>query len=447
MTLVVGIISLIAAVANSWHVIVAWLHQPPNTVFTGIAHYFADYFLYVSQMREGTLFTSHWFTNESLAPTWIYWFNGLLGRIGDIAGFSPFATYNLALPALVFALCILWWKLIQKIFADNFTRIIAFVFVLTASNVPGLGDFWFSPMPALNRLGGVPHQIFQTILLVGVMLTLSRPFLLLPLAFLAATTNPIQMLLLTAAVAIAAPRRLPFLAIPALAGALLVNEEFARQPVLMAAKTWEAAQLLDVGVLQFLLAVGPIVVLLPFGIKHFLKKSDPLRRLILVYGVLSVVLFFSPIPRLLGTSPVRWLSPAAYTLLPILAAATLQKSRYRYLLLALYAVGTVPALFLQVQGRMTDQKFNYIPTAVIQGLSKLQSQPEGVILVNPAIPYDVLIPVFTGHPSFTGHPIHTLYPDVKERLRQNYFSGRMTDAQAKQFLIDHRIVYVITELP
>jgi hypothetical protein len=461
MALTVGIIALTLAIINSWHVITAWFSRPPNTVFAGVAHYFADYFLYVAQMQEGTLFTSHWFTNEMLSKTWIYWFNGLVGRIGSILGLSPFATYNVALFLLVLGLCLLWWKLIQNVFRDQATRLVALIFVLTASNFPGLGDFWFSPTPALNRLGGVPHQVFQTILLVSILLTYSRPVVAAPLAFLAATANPIQMLLLVAAFFIVVPRKTIFVALPALAGALLVNREFASQSILMAAKAWETAQPVNITLIQFIEAIGPIVFFLPFGIKAFLKNPDPTRRLLTVFGALSVIAFFLPIPKMFGTSPVRWLGPAAYAFLPLMAAEGLQKASnilhqmFNKRLSTIFASGilvigflllTIPSLFSQVRARQTYQPLNYIPTSVVRQLSELQLLPEGVILTSPALPYDAVVPVLTGHPSFTGHPIHTLYPDAKERLREDYFAGRMTETQAEQFLKDHNIIYVIRGL-
>lgn len=422
------------------------MYRPPDVVFTGIAHSVADYFLYIAHMREGALFSSHWFTNEPMAATWIYWFNGLVGRVGGIVGFSPFVTYNLTLLALVLGLCLLWWKIIQQVFTDNFTRIVAFVFVLTASQAPNVAVFWFSPTPALNRLGGVPHQILQTMLILAVIqIFIVRPnsLIIILLALLAATANPIQMLLVVAAAAIIMPRRVPILAVASLVGAILVNKEFAAQPLLLAAKAWESAQHIQVSLIQFLQAVGPIVLLIPFGLKSFLKQKNPLRRLFFAYGALSIAVFFSPIPSLLGTASVRWLSPAAYAILPMLAAAGLPKSRYKFLLLGLYILVTIPALGTQVTSRMTPQPLNYVPKNVVAGISQLKGAPEGIVMTDPTLPYDVLVPVFGQHPSFTGHPIHTLFPDVKGRLRTEFFAGIWSEDEARQFIIDHRIGYII----
>ena len=217
------IITTLVVLANSWHVLAAWFMQPEGTYFTGIAHYFADYFLYTSLMaQKGWIVTHHLFTNESLAPTWIYWLYTMLGKFGN-----PFLIYNVSVVVFSILLLFLWWKMIKLIFPKQLVlQYIAFLFVATGSGFAG-SEFWFSPLPALNRLGGVPHQIFQTILLLSVILLFTyesatgkklslvdkaklwsgKPYgyiaiLMAGVSFLAATANPIQMLLLSIAITI-----------------------------------------------------------------------------------------------------------------------------------------------------------------------------------------------------------------------------------------------------
>jgi hypothetical protein len=134
--------------------------------------------------------------------------------------------------------------------------------------------------------------------------------------------------------------------------------------------------------------------------------------------------------------------------LPLIAAAGLQKLPHRGIVVIGYVLLTLPALFLQIQSRLNAaEPLNYVPATTVSALSELRSLPDGVILTNPALPHSLFVPVFTGHPSFTGHPIHTLYPEVKYRLSEEYFAGTMTPQQAEQFLHDHTIVHVIRSLP
>ena len=489
------IIGIGVITANSYHILAEWITNPKDRVFTGIAHYFADYFLYVSHIMQGAhgawFMTEHLFTNEPMPPTWIYWIYTILGK-ANMIGIHPFAAYNASVILLASLLLILWWNIIRDVFPKQpFTQVIAFLFITTASNFPGLGDFWFSPTPALNRLGGVPHQFVQTILLLltiraflsaahtakrsSALSDITRYLLLCAVSFLAATASPIQMLLITASMGIFLVISLwgsnrsyiasfAAVALPAFFGAYLTNAEFARQPILAAAKVWENNQPVSVPVLQFILALGPISVLLPFGIRQYLTNITPLRSVLGIFAALSLAAFFSGVPLLLGTTPVRWLSPASIAVLPLIAALgftevsrltdrmiPLPRIYIRALLLLIYIAFTGPSLYTQVQARVaplrsdpTMQTLNHVPAPVMEALTAIKSTPgNGVVVTDPSIPYDVLVPVISGKRSFTGHPIHTLYPQVKEELRRKFFSGLMTDPEARQFIKDHTILYIL----
>lgn len=487
-------------IANSWHVITEAMSNKPDEFFTGIAHYFADYFLYVSHILQGAngawFFTNHLYTNEPLPPTWIYWLYTILGKISRL-GIDPFTVYNGSLFFFAALLIVFWWRLIPAIIPKHLpARLIAFLFIISASNFPGLGEFWFSPTPALNRLGGVPHQLFQTLLLVATLWIFSSfipsqghkpvlPFIIRLTAlalcsFLAAIATPIQTLLINSAAflflmtIIRKEKILPYLwpaialAIPSLIGALLTNAEFARQPILVSAKLWEDSQLVSVSIWQFILAVGPIGFFIPFGVRLFFQKMTPLGCMLGIFGALSIIVFFSPIPKLLGTTPVRWLSPASIAILPVIAALgftqialasqkalpqPFRKLPISLLLCAIYLAFTIPALFTQIQNRTlplasdaTMRQLNHVGYPTMDALIFLQDAPrhyENLVLTDPALPYDVLIPVLTEVRSFTGHPVHTLYAQTKSDLRNRFFGGLMSEAEALKFINDHTISHVL----
>ncbi|MBI4066679.1 hypothetical protein HY411_03100 [Candidatus Gottesmanbacteria bacterium] len=587
------------ALLNSFHVIVQWLNNKPGEMFTGIAHSFADYFLYTTHMAQGAagrwVYADQLFTNETLAPTWYYWFNVTLGHLGSLVGLSPFATYNVSLVFLVVVLCLVWYYLAKTLYPTNrFLRLTSWIMILTTTSffspVPSgtgldflhvelLGQFWFSPSPIFNRLGGVPYQVFQTILFVLLAIVFSRSltmestlritkhelrsmgkaffssfiihnslFIIL-LAFFAAIANPVQMVLFVAAATVTTAYvfthhknfnvsihqhivALGAVAVTGAFGAWMANQEFARQPVFVAARAWELAQWVPNSLPILLLSMGPILFFVPFGIRKVFTKGDTLRILLISYGLISFSLFLSGVPRLLQLSPVRFLHPvpyaAALTLLavegffqlsgmlkrvfrneaprahargifkffgernppkhypttlklrgvsarshsstglhPWSSAKADKISLYTMhaLLLALYLIFTVPAMYRQLMDRTTparnpqllmDTVYNHVPAPIVEALTWLKRQPQTVppaarspasrgesvvVLVDPQIPIEVLVPVFTGKISFTGHPIHTLYPDVKETLRQQFFTGLMSSPQ--MFLSDHRIGYII----
>lgn len=498
-TLFVGYIGTVVVIANAWHVLIQWAVHKPGEIFTGIAHYFIDYFFYISHIVQGSngawFFTKHMYTNELLTPTWIYWFYTMLGKMSAI-GVNPFVVYNASIVVLCALLLAVWWYVIRAVLPKRpLSQLIAFLFLSTASNFPDLGAFWFSPTPALNRLGGVPHQIFQSILLLLVLIFLTKAIpsdnhhsrfmrsaclvLLTVISFVAATASPIQMLLIVASAGIyvaiielRSHKILPYLipviltALPALLGAYLTNTEFARQQVLVVAKQWENSQNVSVSLWLFVLAVGPISLCIPFGIKQYVHKISPLGMLLGIFSVLSVAVFFSPLPKLMGTASVRWLSPASYGALPILAALGLHEisliiRRFAtpktptlgitFVLLILYLLLTIPSLTDQIQARLNPlqsdriiRSLNHIPTPMMEAFAAIAHDSDtGVVLTDPTLTYDTVIPVFTGKQSFTGQPVHTLYPQVKEQLRIRFFEGAMSEPEARQFVTDHNIRYIL----
>ncbi len=451
-SLTLSLIGVSVIIANSWHVIAAWINKPTDTYFTGIAHYFADYFLYTSIMAQKSwIFADHLFTNERLDPTWIYWLYTILGKFGN-----PFAVYNVSIVLFSAVLFALWWILLGRAVTVRSARMLAFLFLATASGFAG-NNFWFSPFPALNRLGGVPHQIFQSILLVGIMILFDRKrYTAVSLvSFVAATANPIQTLLLSAALVITKPPIILWL-LPAAAGAMLTNLEFSTQPILTAAKAWESSQTLSVTALQCILGLGPAALLVPFGVKPFMHKPTPVLRVLGTFGALSFLVFLSPLPGLLETSAVRWLSPAAYGIVPVLAAyglKELMQAARRIIgahgttvltgtILTVYLWLTISSIGTQIESRMQSPALlQYVPSNVVRTLTSITT--DGVVLIHPALPYDVLVPVFSQHKTFTGHPIHTLYPDTKAALRQKYFSGAMSQSEADEFIKNHEITSII----
>jgi hypothetical protein len=557
------LVTLAFTVANSFHVVTQWLANPDNRVFTGIAHYAEDYFLYISTYAQGAWGSWFWnaqrFTNEPMAATWIYWQNVLFGHIGSWFGLSPFASYNIALMLFVVILSLLWYTLSSKLFISFTARVTSFLFIISASSfydvgafiktgaIHTLGQFWFSPTPAFNRLGGVPHQVFQTILFVLLSLVFTKAvrqnsihdsrltthddknviqlffskienrksilILLIALTILASTANPIIMLefvgaaFITTAILLVKDKKITvgrvapigIIAGFSLPSALILNAAF-KLPILSAAQIWENSQHVVVSFSQFFLSVGPITLFVPFGFFSVSKKLTKAFRsnaqmqqrdnvvtwlFFLTFGLLSLITFFSPIPSLTHTVSVRWLHPAPYALLPLLAAEGVlwitrlltrassfvirekskdevlnskienRKSRIGlFFLVFLYTLLTLPVLYAQIDARanpvnnailMSD--LNHVPKPVVEALQWLKNQPDThpVTLMDPSYPYDILVPVFSDKITFTGHPIHTLYDGVKESLRIAFFNKTMSTPQAQQFFRDHRIGYIITK--
>ncbi len=502
-SLTIGVFTM----ANSLQMILEWRKNTPDQVFHAIAHSYPDYFLYLSHVAQGAagklFFTDHQFTNETLAPTSIYWFYSLLGFVANIFGISPVWIYNLSLLFLSAMVMLLWYLFCRLLYPTNrMYRLFTFLVIVSASpfiNIEklltvGVVEFpqylWFSSAPAFNRLGGVPHQILQTILLLMVLFEFSKKnkslLILMALSFLATYAHPLQMALLLVSAGsfemltmwkdkiIDIKRLIPVLVcgLVSLAVSMLINHEFTT-PIYTVAKQWEMLQYSPTGLFFWVSVIGPSIILIPFGIWPFIKKSDPLNTIYLIYATLCFALYNSPIPKIMGIVPQRFLHPASYALLPIIAVSgffainhalsKMGKSQkiFRFLsagffILAtiFYLVFTIPADIAQITLRINDPNLafaallNHTPIGVIKGLQTIKTMKPNtklnVIIPEENLGIDLLIPLYTGYKSFLGQSIHTLYPEVKNNLRKQFFSETMTEKEALQFLTNHSIGVIIT---
>lgn len=509
MFIAVGI-SVIIAMFNFWHILTQWIMNPNGRSYTWIAHYYADFFLYVSQISQGVrgnwIMSSAMYTNEHIPDTWVYWPNVLIGKIGSFTPLSPFALYAAALVLFVLVLLALLYFIMKELFPKQpYVSLLAFFFYATASNFADMrrllekGEFaqlyemWFSPTPALNRFGGVPHQTLQTIMLLLVLLVFARlsakkyplnqsivmGIVFSIMCFLTATLTPIQMLLVCGAMVItlilthpATRSLLPIVMglLSAALGAYLVNRAFDASELYAAAKLWEASQTVRATSIDLILAMGPVIVFIPFGVRSFFSRMHPIQHVFFIYGMCSFIIFSTPIPHLLGTSPTRWIHPASFVIFSCLAAegffglsvilthffkeTTGRQKLTRHIpmiLLLVYLFLTIPSLIAQVNVRSSKETasilysdVNHVPQSAISMFKTLETLPDtGIVLTDPTLPYDAMVPILTGKHSFTGHPVHTLFPQVKEGLRQQFFAGGMDETAAKRFLTDHSIRYLI----
>jgi len=504
---IVFITIVVFTISNSLQMILEWRKNKPEQVFHAIAHSYPDYFIYLSHVAQGAsgklIFTNHQFTNETLAPTSIYWFYSLLGFVGNMFGISPPWIYNLSLLFLSAIVMLLWYLFCRLLYPSSYlSRLFTFLVILSASPFIKIKDFlmtgvvtfpqylWFSPALSFNRLGGVPHQILQTILLLMVLFGFSKKskslLILMALSFLATYAHPLQMALLLVSIGafemlsmwkeknIDIKSLVPVVScgLVSLAISIFINHEFT-SPIYNNAKQWEMLQYSPTSFSWWINAIGPVAIFIPFGIWPFIKKSDPLRSIYLIYGVLCFALYNSPIPKIMGIVPQRFLHPASYALFPILAVlgfftilqalSKMGKRRkvfqflyagFFILTIITYLAYTVPANIAQITLRIYDPNLavatflNHTPIDVIKGLKTIKTMKpntkRNVILSEESLGIDLLIPLHTGYKNFLGQSTHTLYPDVKNTLRRQFFSETMTEKEALLFLTNHSIGVIIT---
>ena len=253
------------------------------------------------------------------------------------------------------------------------------------------------------------------------------------------------------------------LAVVSLPFALLTNREFDSSPIFTVSKLWEITQYVDKNLLHFGESLGALGIFILPG--FFLRKGRPLlATFLIIFSLMSSGLFFSQIPALLSTTPIRYLSPFGFLGLAVLGVDGLgtvsklrPKLRLDLVFGSLILLMSAPAFAIQVTNRLVPDKnplqllnyiYNHVPAPLVRGLIYLGRQPgdpqKPVVLVDAHYRIEVLVPAFADKTVFSGHPLHTLNPDLKEKLRQNFFDNRLTPAQAANFLASHRIGYIIT---
>ncbi len=509
--LIVTALTLIFTFLNSLQVIIQWVSNPPGYYFTAITHYFADYFLYTYQMAEGAegkILTNFLFTNEPQRTTWLYWQNATIGFLGHLVGLDPFGSYNISLMLLVVTLITMWHILLTKIFPLSKTkRLLSLFIILTASPFISLENLfyhgvirfpdklWFSPTPSFWRLGGVPHQVFQSIIIILFIISFAKLLekqnvrtysTQILLTIIITSAYPMQaMALLIGAGILSLWQTLRHnnlrLLIPititgiiSLPVAYITSVELSLAPF-AAAKTWELYQQVPREFSHFFQSHGPIMLFIPFGLYRYFYKANTTAKTFALYALSAIGLYYSPLPSLIGASPIRFFHPISHGFLSVVAAIgiieipqlvlnipflhTLRFLKTLALLSAfsIYLLHTIPANYKQISNRITpfenywllmDTQYNHVPNDFIDAFAwlKNQNEPENkkVVLSDDVLRVEILIPVFTEKISFLGHPLHTLYPDVKESLRNRFFTNAMSEDEIQSFFPNHRIGYIIT---
>lgn len=508
-TVLVAALVLILTVANSWHIIAPYFSTPPGRVYVGISHYHEDYFYYLSQMTQGSLGSwtvKNLYSSEPIMAVPLWWPNILLGKIQAVTGLYPWTVYDLSVFLAAGASLIVLYGVSRKLFPhDPVRRITTFVvasfttcYYLVQRNTEGRlfinpYQFFYNYTESLNRLGGVFHLILQNILTVGVILgaaaVLTHVFVKpLPvksfaktlaatslLVFLLMFINPVYILVDAAAVSVTAVLYL-LLKRPGLKkiGTLLISSAVVGLPLLIpyAVMTraftdpfyqyfrWWEATVYPTNPIIFTYSMGPIIIFVILGLIPFLKKATPLKILGLVWTIVPILMYFSPLPKMLQIPHFRLLQPPVYIFLGAMAVegmmlpgailTRLLKKNLRlpifFLILVPYLSFQIPMIIHEINARTTNAAFtgwlNYLEPGVVEGLTWLKRQPHDGIAIG-VNNMEVIIPAISGQTVYEGH--HSLTFGYNEKVVTNakFFSGQMSAQEAGEFLKGNRVGYVV----
>lgn len=489
-------VTILLTLANSSNFLAGVLGTKLGEVYLGTTHYYEDYFLYLNQFFQGAhggWLTLNRYTTESTPASILFWPNVLLGKLGGLFGLSPEISYNLSVMLLTFTVLIVLSSLMRHVFPKDKTKALI-GFILAALSTSLINHIWVNGKPmwypfqlwktpnfALDRLGGVPHQLVQTLLFLLAMHAwffyrskkISTPLVAGVLLLLLTTLNPVMSAIFLGTLwitqIIIRPKQatswmtLLVTSVGVGATAWYYNGLSSLQPHVQS-KLWEAGQQIATTPLFMLLSIGPISVLGIIGAIAIIKRARPVELFSIILLVACYALYFSPIPKLIGISNSRVLYPAMYAawgILGVLGVEFLATQLHKYSssikislltvsLSILFLIVSFPTLTWELEQKLFVKPEERIPllyltTDVYQAFTYLRTTGslDDVVLGNPVSHMDALLPALTGHTGYTGHPFATINNEQKKAGAMKFFQLKMTAIEAKEWLKKNNIRFIL----
>lgn len=482
------LISLLATFENVLPSIVGFQQSSLGSVFLGTVHHSDDYFYYLSQFSQGAtrwLTTTNLYTSETTPDTFVGWSNVLTGHLFHLVGISAIPAYQISIAIWTFLLCLSAYKLALIVFNDKHKALLSlFLFVLYHS-FPIIrdthwtyADYWNNFSVPRVRFGGVPHQLLLNILSIQLIsLLLQKKKLLMTLSsFLLASLQPVLWLLITAATGVTSlihsmqtskkslssphyflfPLLLFFSGLPA---AIYLQTIFATLPFSQL-KLWEASQYIPLTLTGFILSMGPIFLIALCSLPAFLSKRTYARLGIVIFSVLSLLVFMSPIPHLLGIVSVRCMSTLVILCISIIATEGLYAVQHYFLqrvhrsicqfvsfviLVVLFVVLLPNHLEMLKKSTQFDRTnaYEFLSSNDVSFIKSMTTigTPSDTFLV--LWPYNAIFPALSAKKSFNGHPLLTIHPTEKNALAAKFYDQQLSTEDVKQFFATYNIRYVV----
>ncbi len=489
----VFILSLVITLLNAIGLFAGILNLPINTVYLGTIHYFEDYFLYVNnffQGAHGAWLTANRYTSEITPASLPYWTDLWSGKLSGLFGLSPIASYHVSLFILMIVTIMVIYFLLEKMFPTSKTlAFVGFLFAVLSTSLinhivvdgkPMWYPFqlWRTPHFAFDRLGGVPHQILQSLIfflltIVCFSHTAFHPKIKLLLigvfAFSLTTLNPIQAVLFFAAffatqiITYVQKKPVPFMRLIVLF--LVTTGTFIYMYLLSLtlphsqARAWDGQQHTTASLPFLLVSIGPISILLLLGIIPSFMTGNALFLFALLLTLGTYGLFFSKIPQAISVSNLRIIFPALYPFMGAIAVhgvLVLAKKLSKYVrpmttitaIVFLFILLSLPTLFWEIEQKIQSQRDTknptiYLPASIDDAFKRLMTTGtfDDVVLANPMTHMDTLVPALSGHTSYSGHMLLTIKSGEKQLLASQFFDLTKSDAHA--WILANNIRYVL----
>ena len=87
--------------------------------------------------------------------------------------------------------------------------------------------------------------------------------------------------------------------------------------------------------------------------------------------------------------------------------------------------------------------WTYLPSPIIEGLQSLHNFPQANVLTGPYGEIGMFVPIFSHRSVYVGHPTATPNIEKKRSIAYLFYSGIMTEKEARQFIKVNKIGFVI----
>lgn len=493
-------ISLIVATINIFHIIIGLAKTAVGYTYLATGHYYLDYFEYLQYIGAGIAgrwLPIYYFTTDINLADWRYYPYILLGKIAWIFHLSPVVAYWVSVFILTALTLIVFYYLINKMIPkEAFSlKIIAFLTAVFSGPVYKIlinngqlalspYDFWYGPSSFIRRFEVVPYHTLGLLLILLIIILINKTwenlshltnksmfingFLAAILIILVMTFSPfplaslIPSLLILSAISFFKVKnnRLKILIFNSIILMLIIPFYFIlRRSFGYEGMSFEVKWIVQPNWQFVLLNLGPIILFFPFGIFEYLKTDNFLRKILLIFTLVSYCLFMSPIAYYMGTHNLRFLSSISYICYGVLTVLGIKKisslfKKYKktaiILISALLIFYSCFLTFYSINIRAAGLDFStpvtiwtYLPSPIIEGLQSLHNYPEANVLTGPYGEIGMFVPIFSYKRAYIGHPVRTNNIEKKRSIAYLFYSGQMTENEANKFLKTNKIGFVI----
>src|SRR3989344_2716210 len=503
--------ALITTILSTLHLIIGFAKTPIGMVYTWTGHYYLDYFYYLQFIAQGL--RGYWLPQQYSAtddPSIYFHLEPylIIGQIGRIFGLTAISTYWLSVIVLILILALSIFKVIREILKDRPFKLqfAAFLIALSASpffklinDKTGLQfnfyEYWASYGNFFKRFEPVPHHLFAGItilfifylchkylsnnskniksslffgitigLLLSAMLTF-YPFQIIPVFFAIAIT---VMLYFLKNIKGKKYREAFFVSlfifaagILILLSGLMINRFYYQTTFFQSTKGVEEGWRNFPPLKDVILNLGPVILLVLFGLERFVKKINSMGILLLTFVLISFSLFYSSLDLVLNTHNGRFLSPQSYILFAVIAVLGIEKiaeffslkksSKVFNFIVFLLLIFSLPANIADFREKLVDKNLNspisYLPKGIIDGFKFLDRQPEkGNVLLTPSQFLGTVMPAFADRKTYVAR--HAATPNyIEKNIRtSSFYLGTMANDEALNFLRKNRLKFEASSL-